>query len=131
MRLIVLLFFAEIFCQVAEYRCRIRRSSFKRRDAARTAPSIAAFDPYDDVLVEKAALFQKAYGRLRRELVGAEFADADEVAKSFSLFRFSHLEERVETVNLTARRRFADFRKGFDLRPDKFAQSTIFKAFND
>src|SRR5262252_5536339 len=69
MRFIVLLFLPEILGQVAQNRCRIGRTSLKSGDATGPAPAGAALNTDDDVLVEKAAILQKANGRFRGEFV--------------------------------------------------------------
>src|SRR5262245_27638834 len=99
MRLIVLCLFAEVFREVAEDRRGIRGPSFKSRDAARAAPAVAAFHAHDDVLVKKSAFLEEAHRGFRREFVGSEFAYADQITKTFSLFRLREFQEWIKTMH--------------------------------
>src|SRR5688572_9596259 len=114
-----------------EYRRGVARAAFERGDAARTPPSAAALNADDDVFVKETALLQEPHGGLRREFVDAKFTHADEITEAFGFLGFRKLQERVQTVNLAPRGWFAVLGECLQLRFDKFAQSAIFKAFND
>src|SRR5262249_45259177 len=100
-RFIVLLFLPEILGQVAQNRRRIGGTSFESGDATGPAPAGAALNADDDVLVEKAAVLQKANGRFRGEFIRSKFAHADQIAKAFGLLRLGHFQKWIETMNLT------------------------------
>ena len=95
MRLVVLLFFAEIFGKVAENGSSIRRTAFKCRDAAGPAPTIAPLYTDNDVFIEESALLEETYGGFGSEFIRAEFADADQIAQPLGLLGLSHFEERI------------------------------------
>ena len=105
--LVILLFLSEVIGEVAENRRSVSGTSFERRDAAGPSPAGAALDAYDDELVEEAAILEEPHGRFRREFVGAEFADADQVAQPLGFLRLGEFQEGIESMNLAARRRLA------------------------
>src|SRR5262245_53540745 len=79
MGVVVLLFLAEIVCQVTEDRGRIRRPTLKGRDTTGAAPAITALHADNDVLVEESAFFEESDSGLGCELIRPELANADEV----------------------------------------------------
>src|SRR4029077_14390266 len=104
---VILLLFPEILGQVPKYGCGIRGPSFKRGDAARTAPAVPSLHSNHDVFIEESAVFQEAHSRFRSEFVSAEFAYADQIAQPFGLFRFGQIQERIQTMDFASSGRFS------------------------
>src|SRR5262249_10841496 len=85
----------------------------------------------NDVLVEEPAFLEKTNRRFRGKFIGAEFANADQVAQPLSLLGFRKLEKRIESVHFAFCRRLAVLRQRLKLSFHEFAQSAILKAVND
>ena len=88
MGFVILLLFPKVLGEMAEYGGGIARPSLKCGDATRTAPAVAPFHADNDVFIEEAAVLEKSDCGLRREFVGSEFANADQISQFFGFFRF-------------------------------------------
>ena len=101
------MFFAEILGQMTKNGRSVGRPAFEGRDAARSAPAVAALYADDDVFIEEPALLQEPHCGLRREFIRPEFANADEIAQPLGLLRLGKLEKRIQPVNFALGGRLA------------------------
>src|SRR5262245_44251917 len=110
--LVILLFFSEVFREMAENGRGITRSAFEGGNTARPSPTVATLHANDDVFIKEAAVFEETDRGLRREFIGSELANADQIAESFRIFRLCQIEKRIQAVHFAPRGWLPVLRKG-------------------